>query len=315
MQRAGMKNILVIKHGALGDFALALGTMRMLRRRHPHDRLTLMTMAPFVKIAEQAGIFDDYIIDNRLPWWRLKETRRVVGAILSGNYERVYDLQDTQRTGSYRFLWRMFSPAGIRRWYAANPCAPDPRVYLLGKCMGIGPGRLRTAPHTLPAEMTDLTFLHGEAKHFDRLPERYVLLIPGSSPKHPYKRWPVENYREIVRRLAERGIPAVLLGTQDEAAEASAIAEGNPNVVSMVGLTGLLDVPQVARRALAVLGNDTGPSHMAAFTGVFTISIIDHRNPRSVLRGPNCRSLVSPGAVDCITPDEVWQLLEPHLSA
>lgn len=310
-----MENILVIKHGALGDFVLALGSMRMIRRRHPQARLTLLTMTPFVKIAEQAGIFDDYIVDNRLRWWHLGETRRVLGSILSGNYSRVYDLQDTQRTGTYRFIWRMLSPAGRRLWFAANPCDPDPRVYIIGKCMRCCPGRVRVLPHALRAEMTDLSFLHGEGKHFDRLPERYVLLIPGSSPKHPYKRWPVEHYREIVRRLAERGVSAVLLGTQDEAAEAEAIAAGNPSVVSMVGLTGLLDVPQVALRALAVLGNDTGPSHMAAFTGVFTISIIDQRNPRSILRGPNCKSLISTGSVDCITPDEVWGLLEPHLSA
>lgn len=310
-----MENILVIKHGALGDFVLALGSMRMIRRRHPKARLTLLTMAPFRKIAEQSGIFDDYIIDNRVRWWRLAETRRVLGAILSGGYTRVYDLQDTQRTSIYRFLWRRFAPAGLHLWFAVNPCAENPRVYMVGKCARCCPGKKRTVPYTLRTEMTDLSFLHGEEKYFDRLPERYVLLIPGSSAKHTYKRWPVAHYREIVRRLAERGVKAVLLGTQNEAAEAESIADGFDNVVNMVGLTGLMDVPQVARRALAVLGNDTGPSHMAAFTGVFTVSIIDQRNPRSILRGPNCRSLISPGSVDCISPDEVWQLLDPHLSA
>ena len=306
-----MENILVIKHGALGDFVMALGSMRTIRKRHPQARITLLTMSPFVKIAEQAGIFNDYIIDNRLSWRHMKETRRVLGSILSGAYSRVYDLQSTQRTSCYHFVWKFFSPAGLRVWYAANPCDPSPHAFIHSKVCRCLPGRQRMLPYSLRAEMTDLNFLHGEGKHFDRLPERYVLLIPGSSAKHPYKRWPVENYREIVRRLAERGVQVVLLGTQDEAAEANAIAEGNPLVVNMVGLTGLLDVPQVARRALAVLGNDTGPSHMAAFIGVFTISIIDHRNLRSVLRGPNCKSLISTGSVALITPDEVWQLLEP----
>lgn len=308
-----MENILVIKHGALGDFVLALGSMRMIRRRHPLARLTLLTMAPFVKIAEQAGIFDDYIIDNRLPWWHWRETRGVIGSILSGNYTRVYDLQDTQRTASYRFIWRMLSSAGKRRWYEVNPCDDAQRVYLLSKCMRLCPGRQRALPYTMVAEVTDLTFLHGEEEHFDRLPGRYVLLIPGSSPKHPYKRWPVEHYREIVSRLAKERTRVVLLGTKDEAEEAAAIAEGFPSVVNMVGLTGLMDVPQVACRALAVVGNDTGPTHMAAFTGVFTISIIDNRNQRSYLRGVNCKSLISPGSVDLITPDEVWELLAPLL--
>lgn len=310
-----MESILVIKHGALGDFVVALGSMRMIRRLHPKAKLTLLTMTPFVKIAEQAGIFDDYIIDNRLPWWRLGETCRIFREVRCGNFHRVYDLQESQRTGTYRFIWRWLSPGGRYLWFDGNPCRPASYVHIIRKSGAWRFGKRRVVEHPLPAEVTDLNFLHGEGKHFDRLPARYVLMIPGSSPKHPYKRWPVENYREIVRRLAERGVKVVLLGTKDEAEPAEAICRDNPSVVNMVGLTGLLDVPQVAARALAVLGNDTGPSHMAAFTGVFTISIIDRRNILNVLRGPNCQSIVSPGAVELVSPDEVWGYLEPHLRA
>lgn len=305
-----MENILVIKHGALGDVVLALGTMQELKRRHPGARFTLMTMAPFVAMAKQADVFEDYIIDNRRSFFCLGETRRVLGAVLAGRFDLIYDLQCSQRTRHYRRLLRWLSPKGEYRWIEAT----TGRCHQVTKSCRLGWGHEATTVVEMPRVTTDLSFMHGAGEHFHLLPERYVLLIPGCSPQHPYKRWPVESYRELVCRLAERGISSVVLGTRAEAAEAEAICRDNPSTVNMVGLTSLLDVPQVALRSMAVVGNDTGPSHMAALTGVFTIAIFDQRNARSVLRGPRCASLVSEGGVELITPDKVWAHLEPELN-
>lgn len=307
---AAMENILIIKHGALGDVVIELGTMQALRREFPDARFTLLTMKPFVAIAEQAGVFDDFIVDNRRPLFNVKETSRVLSAMVAGKFSRIYNLQCSQRTRIYRRMYRLLAPKGEYRWFesATGLC------HSVAKSCRLGIGRQQLSEMQLPRATTDLRFLHGEGAHFDKLPERYVLLIPGCSPKHPYKRWPVENYRELVRRLAEQGVQAVVLGTQAEASEAAEICRDNPSVVNMVGLTSLLDVPQVALRALAVVGNDTGPSHMAAFTGVYTLAIFDHRNARSVLRGQNCTSLVSDAGVELITPDEVWQHVAPRLN-
>ncbi|MCH5284486.1 MAG: glycosyltransferase family 9 protein [Akkermansiaceae bacterium] len=306
-----MERILIIKHGALGDVVLALGCMQALKRRHPEAHMTLMTMKPFVPIAEQAGVFDAFIVDNRRSFFCLSETRRVLAELVGGRFDLIYNLQYSQRTRHYRRLLRWLAPRGVYRWVDASAGL----CHTITKTRSLGPGHEALEPAELPQVTTDLRFLHGEGKHFDRLPERYVLLIPGCSPQHPYKRWPVASYREVVRRLAERGIAAVVLGTAAEAAEAEAICAGNPTAVNMVGLTSLLDVPQVALRALAVVGNDTGPSHMAALTGVYTLAIFDRRNARSVLRGHNCTSLVSEGEVALVTPERVWEHLAEHLPA
>ena len=306
-----MEKILIIKHGALGDVVISLGLMQALKRENPEARFTLMTMKPFVSIAEQAGVFDDYIVDNRRSLFNVKETRRVLGAMMAGGFSRIYDLQCSQRTRTYRRMLRLLAPKGKFCWIEGF----SGLCHTISKRCRLGIGQEQLSETTLPHVTTDLRFLHGEGKHFDKLPPRYVLLIPGCSPQHPYKRWPVENYRELVRRLAEQGVQAVVLGTKAEAAEAEAICRDNPSTVNMVGLTSLLDVPQVALRALAVVGNDTGPSHMAAYTGVYTLAIYDHRNARSVLRGPNCTSLVSDAGVELITPDAVWQHVAPHLNS
>ena len=65
--------------------------------------------------------------------------------------------------------------------------------------------------------------------------------------------------------------------------------------------------------ALATVGNDTGPSHMAAMSGGPTIAIYDNRTRNSITRGPKSINLVSDAAISLITVDMVWEKLQPFL--
>jgi ADP-heptose:LPS heptosyltransferase len=59
------KNILVIKHGALGDIIFSLGAFKALRQHHKKDRLILLTSTLFKTFAEKTGCFDEIWIDAR----------------------------------------------------------------------------------------------------------------------------------------------------------------------------------------------------------------------------------------------------------
>lgn len=304
-----MENILIIKHGALGDVVLAIGTMLLLRERHPEARFTLMTMRPFVSLVEQTGIFADYVIDNRKAMLNLPETWRVLRALRDGRFDVIYDLQGRDRTRTYRCLLRWLAHRGHYDWhdYHHHCC------YHTEKETVFLPAREEQQEEVLPFATTDLRFMSGKGEYFHLLPENFVMLIPGCSPQHPYKRWPVERYRELVQRLAQRSVSAVVIGTRAEEEEVKAICAGQPTAVNMVGKTSLLDVPQIALRARAVVGNDTGPSHMASLTGAFTIALYDHRTRLSVLTGPNSRCLVSEAEITRIGVEDVWRELEPAL--
>ena len=60
-----MEHVLIIKHGALGDFVMDIGAILFIRDQHPGAHFTLMTSSPFVSLGKQLDMFDDYIIDNR----------------------------------------------------------------------------------------------------------------------------------------------------------------------------------------------------------------------------------------------------------
>ena len=56
MSPAGGK-ILVIKHGALGDFVLSMGPFAAIRVHHAQAQIALLTTAPFAELARRSGYF------------------------------------------------------------------------------------------------------------------------------------------------------------------------------------------------------------------------------------------------------------------
>lgn len=304
-----MEKILIIKLGALGDFVISIGAMFAIRRLHPDAELTLMTNKAFIGMAKKTGIFTHYIVDNRVSYLRVTESLRPLREVANGGFTRIYDLQGNKRTSiKYFTALRWMTPHSFD-WVDVYK---KTRRHIAKK--GFGCGGLRQEAHDMELPVTDLSFLHGDSPELTRLPERYVLLICGCSPTHPYKRWPIGNFIEISQRLAQRGIAVVLIGTKAEAAEIQAVTEAVPGAVSLLNKTSLLDVPDLAAGALATIGNDTGPTHMAALTGGATLALYDYRTRFSITHGPKSENMISPSTLDLITPDMVWEKLIPHLN-
>lgn len=267
--------ILVIKLSALGDVVLATGAFRAIRERHQSAHLALLTRGPFAALCESTGFFDEVIVDNReryAGFWKIGYK-----VVARGGFGIVYDLQGQTRTRTYRWIARLFSPRRI-----------DWRVSVDG------------------AYPPDLSFCHGPKRNFGLLPERYVLLIPGCSPGHPYKKWPVERYRELSARCAGRGLRSVVVGTSAEAAEIGAICRGNPDTVDFMGKAELADLPDLARGAAFVVGNDTGPSHMARIAGAKTVTLFPSVTKSSARKAPNAANIVRDDVAD-ISVDEVLE--------
>ena len=139
-------------------------------------------------------------------------------------------------------------------------------------------------------------------------------MIPGCSPGNPHKRWPAYRFAELARRLAEQGIHSVIIGTKAESAEIEEIAASTPLAHNMMGKTSILDIPDLAVRSLATVGNDTGPSHMTALSGTPMIALYAARTKPCSIHGKQVTNMVSPGTIDMITVDDVWEKLSPFLA-
>lgn len=103
-----------------------------------------------------------------------------------------------------------------------------------------------------------------------------VALHPGATD--PRRRWPARRLGEVGRRLAERGARIVLLGGDgDDLAELRAGLGGPPHAdlagrLTLPGLVGVLD------RADLLIGNDSGPRHIAEAVGTATVGVFTRAN-------------------------------------
>ena len=97
--------ILVIKHGALGDFIIATSAFSAIRQYHPDAYIVLLTTQPFVELAQKMPYFDEIWVDARPKWWNLKGIRHTLTLLRGGDeqykFKRIYDLQSRSLTAWY----------------------------------------------------------------------------------------------------------------------------------------------------------------------------------------------------------------------
>jgi len=66
-----MSNILIIKHGSLGDIAQISGVIRDIRETYNKEKVFILTTAPYVELLSRCPYVDGVLIDKRLPRWNI----------------------------------------------------------------------------------------------------------------------------------------------------------------------------------------------------------------------------------------------------
>lgn len=284
------ENILVIKHGALGDFVIASGGMRAIRAKHPDAHITLITQAFLIPLAKAFGFFDEFVVDNRgyavADWWRVVKL-----TLADRKFDFIYDLQSSNRTLVRYMPLARFATRHAMNWGRSTKggfdfiCTPAKLPYTWKRA---------TIKHVdLICPAVDLTDCHSDGKLLSSLPEKYALLIPGCSAGNEQKRWPAENFRKLTEYFAELGLKSVVLGTKMEAREINAICDGNEHAISLLGKSAIPDIPDLAMRASIVVGNDTGPTHMAEFAKANTVILFtEYDASRASFGLPNVTAVV-----------------------
>jgi ADP-heptose:LPS heptosyltransferase len=289
------RKILVIKLSALGDFVQALGPAAAIRRHHADDEITLLTTPAFAALGQQSGYFDKIAIDRRpgpidIPEWLM--LRR---ALRNGAFDRVYDLQTSDRSSLYAWL---FLPGHRPQWSGVARHCSHPHANL-GRhpqhTIDKQAEQLLMAgiyPTPLPAcQASSRPLLAGLGQR------AFFLLIPGSSSRHSEKRWPAKHYGVLAQRLIEAtGILPVIVGASGEEPLAAEIHALCPDAIDLVGRTELTSLIDLADAAAFTVGNDTGATHIAAAGGQPVVVLFsDASDPRRCSpRGHEIHVLSSP---------------------
>lgn len=302
-----MAEILVIKHGALGDVVMATGAMQAIRRHHPGDRLTLLTTQRYAPVLRPSGWFDDVWLDERPTLWRPLALLALRRRLAAPRFARVYDLQTSERTALYFRIW----PRPRPEWVGIAPGCSHPHTDPERDRLH---GTARLAGQLAVAGITDppppsLAYLDADLASLD-LPPRFAALVPGSSPHRPEKRWPAGQFAALAQRLVGVGLPPVLVGGPAEAAVIATIRARCPAAIDLGGRTDVAQLAALGRRARLAVGNDTGPMHVLAAAPCPTLTLFSAASePRQCApAGPASLWLREPELAD-LSVERVWDTL------
>jgi len=243
---------------------LSTGPFRAIREAHPNAHIVLLTIKAYEGLARRTGYFDEIWLDERPKPWQVSKLLALRRLLRSKRFSWVYDLQTSDRSSSYYRLFGRPKPAwsGIATG-CSHPHANPNRNFMHTVERQADQLAMAGIQNVPPP---DLSMIDSDLTPFD-LPERFALLVPGSSPHRPDKRWPAAHYGELARRLESIGLKPVLIGAEAERETMAEILRHCPSALNLAGRTSFDQIAALGRKAQIAVGNDTGPMHILATAG------------------------------------------------
>jgi ADP-heptose:LPS heptosyltransferase len=283
--------ILILKTDHIGDFIVSLPAMRHLRDHFPNATYTLVCGSWSQDWARELGMFQEIVVFDGMrrtaPIWTgfTPQALAEFDALPLGRFDIAIDLRHDPDT---RVLLAKVDAA-----FRAGFTAPAERGGALLDVslpnvehisVSAGSGRPMLSPQRLLLLASAVTNSFSDRPHPTRLlvngpppalsPRPYAILAPGAGGE--IRMWNVSRLQEVGAFLiAEHDLDIVVVGTEPERKVAEAFAAALPagRVHSAIGMK-LADLPNLVFGTRLYVGNDTGPTHLAATLGVPTVSVL-----------------------------------------
>ena len=270
-----MSNILIIKLGSLGDVVQISGALRDIREHHRNDKITILTTSKYLNLFQNCPYVDDCIEDKRFPRYNFFYLFNLRKKINDVNFEKVYDLQNSNRTNFYKnFLFN------IKNWSTSKdvPENQNNNSVLQRFDDQLRKSNIKTK-YTLAPDF-NWAIEHSNNYNLDSN-KKYILFFPFCSKDLVHKRWPY--FEELIKLIKKNhtDFELVVAPGPDEIKEAQEfnikIALDNKRSLNFFQLASLI------KKSHFVIANDTGPAHMAAHLGIKGIVIFGpHTTPKKV---------------------------------
>ena len=320
--------ILLIRLGALGDVVRTLPAFASIRAHYPRAHLAwLVERNAESAVRAQPGVdevllFPREELEAALRAWQplsmLREAGRFVADLRRHRFDLVLDFHAILKSG----LIARLSGASLRVGYD-RPHSREAAWRFANRRARIEPARIsrfdrnaalieflgiRRAPvaEAAPADVPVLPIEPSRADRFalqrgSRPDSAPIVIHPGTSPATPYKRYPVEAWGEVARRLADDGFLCIVTAgpADSETGLARAVVESSAGAAELAPPTPTLaDLAALYSTCRLFLGSDSGPLHVASLVGTPVVQVLGPTDPveNRPFRGTPSRSVRVPVA-------------------
>ena len=313
-----MSNILIIKHGSLGDIAQACGAIQDISENHKGDQIHLLTTKPYFELFKKNPQISNIILDKRLSKINLIYLYLLMREIKKYNFSKVYDLQNSSRTSFYKNI--LFPKADKTIWCSTETTLPEgttKKDFDKDSVLSRFDHQLKSSGintnHTMKPDFSWSTVDISEIKNNYEL-DKYIILFPFCSPHLTLKKWPYYNdLISMINEKFENKFKVVTAPGPDEIKDAEKINAlcvlDNGKALNISQLSGLI------KDSLFVVANDTGPAHITAHLGSKGVALFgSHTTPFKVsIERDNFKAIQAP-ELSKLSAEKVFERLSEIIS-
>ena len=266
-----MSNILIIKHGSLGDIAQASGAIQDIFENHKNSQIYLLTTKPYFDLFKKNPFINEVILDKRLSRFNLLYLFPLMKKLKKLNFFKVYDLQNSSRTKFYKTI--LFPKSNLDTWSSSLTTLPqgiDKEQFDKKPVLERFEHQLKTSGlETKNTLKPDFNWSCSRIEHIKKKYDlnKYILLFPFCSPYLTAKKWPY--YNELINLIKTKfkdEYKILVAPGPDEIDDAKKF-----NALSVLNDQKSLNISELSsliKESSFIVANDTGPAHMAAHLDV-----------------------------------------------
>ena len=266
-----MSNILIIKHGSLGDIAQASGAIQDIFENHKNSQIYLLTTKPYFDLFKKNPFINEVILDKRLSRFNLLYLFPLMKKLKKLNFFKVYDLQNSSRTKFYKTI--LFPKSNLDTWSSSLTTLPqgiDKEQFDKKPVLERFEHQLKTSGlETKNTLKPDFNWSCSRIEHIKKKYDlnKYILLFPFCSPHLTAKKWPYYNelinliktkFKDEYKILVAPGPEEI-----DDAKKFNALS-----VLNEQKSLNISELSSLIKESSFIVANDTGPAHMAAHLNV-----------------------------------------------
>lgn len=256
--------ILIIRFTALGDLVTLEPTFRAFKHFFKDANITLLTSSLGKGLYEDSDYFDDFVVHKNF-WATVKKLKKTHFDIVinlqcnkPSHYINLFLHKDKTINKSFNLLQKIFHI----KTHSKN-------IQEMLLCADIEQSAIKTYFESKDS----ITISLPTCKDKDTSIRPCIALSTGSSERWKSKQWGIENYSELIQKLSKKGIEITLVGSKLELEDARQIVTQVPSVINLVNQTSLSELKNILNSVDLYIGNDSGPTHIAAGVATDTLTI------------------------------------------
>ncbi|MBF0532328.1 MAG: glycosyltransferase family 9 protein [Candidatus Omnitrophica bacterium] len=287
-----IKKILVISLSNIGDVVLTLPVIDILKRDFPSADLDVVVGPKAYPLLEGNPYFRYVMVFDK--HWTGPQTLKWIMGLRRDVYDLVVDLRCTAIP--LLLACRRRTPVVFGRKFSGHML--DKHLARLRKVHPFSNG---TPPRVaLWISEEDQNFIAILLWGLLNAAEQYCVMAPGAASAE--KQWPAKNFGFLAGRIYETtGVKTVFIGESTDKAVVDAACQSlkKATYVNLCGQTTLRQLAAVIQNAKFVVGNDSGPLHIASYFNIPLIGLFGPKSPdqygpwgkdgAAIRRNENCR--------------------------